>query len=144
MSRFGTWCAASRNRGTAKNAVARILDYEPTAFRRLVKRRQPSVTWPTPAEYRHNVERRGQSVPADVVEKIRQGRRRSGKRLLLITINGVTRCATDWAAVSGICQGTIANRIRQGWPPEQAVSERPMSPADRAMMARIQRRASAK
>lgn len=33
----------------------------------------------------------------------------------LITIDGETRCATDWCASSGLAQSTFHNRVKRGW-----------------------------
>jgi hypothetical protein len=37
----------------------------------------------------------------------------------LITHNGITRCASQWAEEFGINRSTLETRIRNGWPEEQ-------------------------
>lgn len=39
-----------------------------------------------------------------------------------ITINGVTKCAIDWASEYKISQATIRGRMLRGWTPQDAVT----------------------
>lgn len=39
----------------------------------------------------------------------------------LVTVNGITRCLTDWMALSPIRNCTIQKRLRKGWPDEAAL-----------------------
>lgn len=48
-----------------------------------------------------------------------QAKNRRDTRFL--TIDGQTRCVTDWAEISGIKRKTIYERLRRGWEPERAV-----------------------
>ena len=48
---------------------------------------------------------------------------RNRKSTILITIDGVTRCAKDWALASGIDPETAYARIKKGWEPAKAVTE---------------------
>ena len=53
-------------------------------------------------------------------------RRKNAKRPdRIATINGETRTMADWARRNGLRYSTVARRLRSGWPPERAVSERP-------------------
>lgn len=40
---------------------------------------------------------------------------------ILITIDGITHTATEWAEIKGLNPGTVRERLRRGWPPEQAL-----------------------
>ncbi len=46
---------------------------------------------------------------------------RNVRRNHLLTVNGVTRCLSDWAAVTGIGAPTIRYRLKHGASPEQAL-----------------------
>lgn len=39
----------------------------------------------------------------------------------LLTIDGITKCVTEWSETSGIPKGSIFNRLRRGWPVKDAV-----------------------
>ncbi len=52
---------------------------------------------------------------------------RNKRTNLLVTLNGETLCAAEWAERSGLKYGTIIRRIRAGWPAELILSPvRPM------------------
>lgn len=44
---------------------------------------------------------------------------------LLLTYNGKTQTASQWEDETGIKQGTISARIRNGWSVERALTEKP-------------------
>lgn len=46
---------------------------------------------------------------------------RNKRGLLVITIGGVTKIATDWSEETGVKACTILDRIRRGWRPKDAV-----------------------
>jgi hypothetical protein len=48
--------------------------------------------------------------------------RRDGLRML--TIDGKTKCLTDWAKESGLNYETIRFRLKKGWSPKEAVFKR--------------------
>lgn len=50
-----------------------------------------------------------------------QSRNRRGLRQ--ITINGVTRCKSEWAEINGLKEITVDKRIKKGWPEEIAVTK---------------------
>lgn len=50
---------------------------------------------------------------------------------VLITLKGETHTAAEWAELKGLNAGTIRERIRRGWPPEQALLPRLKSRHDR-------------
>jgi hypothetical protein len=39
-----------------------------------------------------------------------------------ITINGVTKCLTDWAKIYGVSDLTCRSRIRNGWDAVESVT----------------------
>jgi hypothetical protein len=41
----------------------------------------------------------------------------------LITANGETHTMAEWAAISGICYGTIQRRLYSGWDDNDAVTK---------------------
>lgn len=51
--------------------------------------------------------------------RTRQQRNRRVNRLL--TVNGETKCVSDWAAITGVPRGRIASRLDRGWTEEAAV-----------------------
>jgi hypothetical protein len=54
---------------------------------------------------------------------------RTNRRL---TLNGVTRCITDWAAEAGISVTALRGRLDRGWPLERAMTE-PAAVIDRPL-----------
>lgn len=55
-----------------------------------------------------------------------QARNRSNSHM--VTAYGETMCLADWAARYGVTSQTIANRLKSGWAPEDAVSKKPLCP----------------
>jgi hypothetical protein len=53
---------------------------------------------------------------------------RNRRTNIMITINGETRCATDWAIRFGITGKLATGRIRKGWDPVKAVTTPVKSP----------------
>lgn len=47
---------------------------------------------------------------------------RNTRRNVLITIDGKSKCATDWATANGVPPKTVHNRIQAGWDPVKAVT----------------------
>lgn len=47
---------------------------------------------------------------------------RNRKSTILVTIDGVTKCAADWADDRGIDRETVYARIKKGWEPEKAIT----------------------
>lgn len=52
-----------------------------------------------------------------------QSRNRRNNQLL--SWNGETRCVGEWAEITGIRPTTIRNRLKNGWPIESVLTERP-------------------
>lgn len=51
---------------------------------------------------------------------------------VLITIDGEAHTASEWAEIKGLNPGTVRERIRRGWTPEEALLPRLKSRHDRA------------
>jgi hypothetical protein len=50
---------------------------------------------------------------------------RNRKSNVRVTIDGVTKCAADWASEHGVSPDTAHARIKKGWDGVRAVTERP-------------------
>lgn len=61
---------------------------------------------------------------------------RNMRRNQMITIDGETLCASDWAARIGVDPEVISSRIRKGWEPTLAVAAARMSPDERRALRR--------
>ncbi len=55
----------------------------------------------------------------------KQEQMRNQRTSVLITIDGVTLCTSEWARKVGLKIGTVTARIRNGWTPERALSTPP-------------------
>lgn len=76
----------------------------------------------------HTLERRnnnGDYCPENCIWAPRSVQSRNRRSCRLITINNVTKCATDWAHQFGIKPKLVHNRLSRGWPPQEAVMGRP-------------------
>lgn len=60
---------------------------------------------------------------------------RNNARTRRITVNGQTRCLTEWSEVSGIPMGVIRDRLRLGWTAERAMREPVMAQSRRRKIA---------
>lgn len=58
--------------------------------------------------------------------KVQQDRNRGTNRFL--TINGQTRCISEWSEVSGVNRSTLMIRIRMGWPLEKCIINKSFKP----------------
>jgi hypothetical protein len=52
----------------------------------------------------------------------KENMRRKGNNLVL-TYNGVSRCATEWSELLGVEASVVGDRIRMGWSVERAVTQ---------------------
>jgi hypothetical protein len=72
----------------------------------------------------HSVERRdnnGGYNPANCFWATRTEQNRNKKDNALLTVDGETLPVSAWAERCGLKYGTLHQRLRQGWTPEQAV-----------------------
>lgn len=77
---------------------------------------------PSPLHSIHRKDNDGNYTPDNCVWATNAVQARSKRSNNNITAFGVTRCITDWAADLGVQPSAIAQRIRNGWMPEDAVS----------------------
>lgn len=52
-----------------------------------------------------------------------QSRNRRTSRM--VTVDDVSRCLSEWSEISGVHYQTIVNRLKSGWEPKRAVTEKP-------------------
>ena len=76
---------------------------------------------------------RGYSEREAVTFGFHQHRVRTGKRY---TARGLSLTIGEWSARSGIKRETIINRLRRGWPVEEAVTRPPLKPEQSQMRKR--------
>lgn len=70
-------------------------------------------------------------------------RKKPVKASQLVTANGETKSAADWAKELGCQAGTITKRIREGMAPEEAVTKKPVYRGAALAMGRAKYRARA-
>ena len=51
---------------------------------------------------------------------------------IILTFDGESHTATEWAEIKGLNPGTVRERLRRGWTPEEALLPRMRSRHDRA------------
>ncbi|MHB8815449.1 MAG: hypothetical protein ACYDAE_19565 [Steroidobacteraceae bacterium] len=47
---------------------------------------------------------------------------RNRRRSVMVTVDGVTRCAAEWAELKGLPLETVSARLKRGWSAERAVN----------------------
>lgn len=47
----------------------------------------------------------------------REEQSRNTRKTIYITLNGVTKCITDWSKITGLKRNTIQYRLKRGWTP---------------------------
>lgn len=52
--------------------------------------------------------------------RLEQGRNKTINRF--VTINGVSKCLSEWASILGVKAGTFQARLERGWTPEEAAN----------------------
>lgn len=76
-----------------------------------------------PANY--SIERKdndGDYCPENCVWATRLEQNRNSRKNVYLTINGVTKCISEWASIIGVKSGTLHARIKRGWTVEAAVN----------------------
>lgn len=56
---------------------------------------------------------------------VQQGRNRANNRKL--TLNGITRCVSEWCEITGLAHTTIHSRLVRGWSEEEALTVKPLT-----------------
>ena len=64
----------------------------------------------------------GNYEPANCRFTTRTQNQRNTRSNHLLTLNGTTRCMSEWAEVTGINAATIRDRLRRGWTEERALT----------------------
>jgi hypothetical protein len=63
--------------------------------------------------------------PGNVRWALQKEQMRNMRGNVWLTVNGETRCASEWAEITGVSAGTILYRTHAGWTPAQAVGLEP-------------------
>ncbi len=77
---------------------------------------------PSPAHSLDRIDVNGDYAPNNCRWATASQQARNRQRNRLITINGVTRCLTEWEEVVGINHGTVKRRLRLGWSYHDAIT----------------------
>lgn len=77
---------------------------------------------PTP---QHTLDRQDNNqgyTPENTIWATRDAQARNRRSTIMITYEGITMCAQDWAVKLGIKPHTFLKRLREGWPIEDAMT----------------------
>jgi len=77
---------------------------------------------PSPKHQIDRIDVNGDYAPGNVRWVTFAEQCRNRRSNLNLTVNGATKCETDWAIQYGLRPGVIRKRIRRGWPVEKAVT----------------------
>jgi hypothetical protein len=80
---------------------------------------------PTPKHTIERINNNGNYEPGNVKWATRHEQNRNRRNNVNLTIDGVTKCVTDWANVSGTNSHTIYTRVKAGWDDRSAVFNKP-------------------
>ncbi len=64
----------------------------------------------------------GDYTPGNVRWATRNEQRRNSRQNIFLTINGETRCLTDWANIAGVAGPTLSGRVKRNWPVSELLS----------------------
>lgn len=97
--------------GYGKHGTADAIGYCRSAFCRLIRDIGQHIVWP---DYKDLRVWRDREYPADWGKRLSEGRRRSGKRLRIVEVDGERMLQCDYAKRYGISQTTAGRRRRAG------------------------------
>jgi len=66
--------------------------------------------------------RNGHYEPGNVQWATRKHQMRNTSRTRMLTLNGLTFCATEWAERLGVSKHTLASRLKLGWSDERVLT----------------------
>lgn len=76
---------------------------------------------PSPKHSIGRKENNGPYSPDNCFWDTDESQRRNRRTTVLITLNGVTKCATDWCRELGVSKATYQWRKKQGWSPQECL-----------------------
>lgn len=85
---------------------------------------------PSPKHSLDRIDNNGNYEPSNCrwATMLEQGRNKRNNAML--TLNGVTKCISEWADITGIKRRTIHARISYGWPVEKVLTASLMTKAE--------------
>ena len=89
---------------------------------------------PDNTDHTASVGRESENIFSSAAESPQPNKQQQNNRgcNVLITIDGEAHTASEWAEIKGLNPGTVWERIRRGWTPEEALLPRLKSRHDRA------------
>lgn len=81
---------------------------------------------PTPAHVLGRIDKDGPYSPANCRWMTRRELMQNSRGTHWLTVNGVARSITEWAALIGLSPNALQGRLREGWEPAEAVTTPPL------------------